>query len=151
MSNRNGLPWSTDDIELLDKLVQTDRPLKSIARELGRSETAVKHAITKLMYQQLIGHSPFDIAMRYNKPVEWVLVNIVDPKYLVCHDDSDDDSDDDDSDDDSDDEIVSPYMRPKGATSSILLGSIACALVTVLSTSLVFYGYTLCTNGFAQV
>jgi hypothetical protein len=84
--HRNNEPWELDEIELVDRMLQVDTmSIPHIARSLRRSEMAVKHAISKIIYQQLLDHTPAEIAERYNRDLSWIRY-IVDPKYNINYD-----------------------------------------------------------------
>ena len=83
---RNKEPWEHDEIKLLDRLLMGgDIPLANIAQCLGRSDMAVKHATTKIIFQQLLEHTAEEIADRYKRHVSWI-EDIVDAKYRIDHD-----------------------------------------------------------------
>lgn len=45
----SGKPWSNADLSSLKYLLEQDTPIAEISRTLGRSTSALKHAINKLM------------------------------------------------------------------------------------------------------
>ena len=82
-SPRNKEPWSSEEIELLDQFLQSDLPFHRIAHGMGRTEMAVHHATSKMIFQQLLEHTPEEIAERYNKPLSWIQDELIDAKYRV--------------------------------------------------------------------
>lgn len=133
MGSRDKSSWSFEEIDLLDELLKLDTPISHIADVLGRSRTAIQHATVKLVYQQLLDHTPEDIALRYNKPISWVESGIVDDKYRLL--------------DNADDLGSSSGSSP---ISTLLLSVMSSLLCTTVSTGMVYFGYLLYENGFGR-
>ena len=126
---RNKEPWELDEIELLDKLLQSgEMPLGNIAQGLGRSEMAVKHAVTKMIYQQLLDHTPEKIADRYERDVTWV-ENVVDPKYRI---------------------VYNPDAVPSGGGTRMLAAFIMKVMYVTIGAGMAYYTWLLQKNGFGQ-
>lgn len=151
---RNKEPWEHDEIKLLDRLLLSGGiPLANIAQCLGRSEMAVKHAITKVVFQQLIEHTAEEIAARYARDVSWV-ENIVDTKYHIEHEVDLDDADADEADaneaytDDVDEPDEGAATKPH--ISYLLLTMFNTMWMTV-SAGAAYYTWLLYKNGFGFV
>lgn len=151
-STRHGEAWTDEEIKLLDEFLQSGVEPSIIAKGLSRSDTAVKHAICKLIYQQLLEHSPETIAERYKKDLSWVTSEIVDPKYYV-----DFESEEDEEDCDTDSEISLDLSRDKlqaaasanvDLTTSLLVIAMFSAAVTTVVSGMGYYGCKLYMNGF---
>lgn len=132
MGNRDKTSWSLDEIDLLDELLKLDVSSSHIANMLGRSRAAVQHATVKLVYQQLLDHTPEVIALRYNKPISWVESGIVDDKFRVLEDADD------------------AFVHGSRHTSRLLLSVMSSLLCTTVSTGMVYFGYLLYENGFGR-
>lgn len=144
--------WTDEDIDLLDRLLRVDLSIKQIAKVLGRSERATEHAVSKMVYHQLVSHTPQEIADRYNKDVQWVANEVVDPKYYVTHGDTDDEyscayMDGDGESDCCGDEIDCTSPVSDGTT-AFLSGMIGVFALTTMAGA-AYWGYLLMENGFA--
>lgn len=107
MTNYNrGDPWTLDDIELLDILLRANIQLSDACKLLGRTKPATEHAVKKIIYQQLLEHTPDSIAERYNKDVNWITDELVDPKYRIYYETESEDEEDDDKIQEDEDDIV---------------------------------------------
>ena len=80
-----GNPWTSDEIEMLDMLLKNDIGPRQACKVLHRSRFATEHAVKNMIFQQLLTHTPYEIAARYNKDVDWVTEGIVSPKYNINH------------------------------------------------------------------
>lgn len=140
-STRNRSPWSVSEIELLDKLLKAGIPSHKACLMLGRTEMATEHAITKLVFHQLLYRTPEEIAERYCQPVSWVTEELVDPKYSI---DFEYDEDEDYCDESTNEATESIH------TSLIMAGVLSAFYASVISGA-AYYGFLLCNNGFGTL
>ena len=131
MTQRTGEPWDDDEIELLDQFLQSGVPLSVIAKGLSRTETAVKHAVSKLVYQQLLDHTPMEIATRYKKKLDWITEEIVDPKYYIDFD------------------YQEPEQPSTDSVTGVLVTGFMLGLATLVVSGMGYYGCMLYDNGFS--
>ena len=115
--NRNQ-KWSPQDVYILTQLMRDRVSPSTIAAVLGRSESALRHAIKNTLYQQLLHHMPSDIMDYYQMEDKELYQDVVNPVYYqevsaqdtsTTTDDEetkdDEDLEDEDSDEDSDENV----------------------------------------------
>jgi hypothetical protein len=79
-----GKEWTEDDLLLLSSLVRDKMPLRHMKTILGRTESAILHALRNTMYHHLIDHDPEEVAARYRTSVEALATGIVPTKYKIA-------------------------------------------------------------------
>jgi hypothetical protein len=142
-SSRNKSPWSVSEIELLDKLLKAGIPSHKACLMLGRTEMATEHAITKLVFQQLLYRTPEEIAERYGQPVSWVTDELVDPKYSI--------EDDEEEEDWGESSVEATVSSVEAVQSRLIMAGVLSAFYATVISGAAYYGYLLCNNGFATL
>lgn len=82
MRNR-GKEWSRDELILLGQMIRDKVHMRHIRTILGRSESAILHALRNSMYFQLLDYDPSYVAERYHTTPEHLASGIVPVKYNV--------------------------------------------------------------------
>lgn len=93
--------WTDEDLYLLQDLVRRKTPMATMRRILGRSTAALRHAIHKMFFYQLLNGTADDLLSHYNLNKESLAGFLVQDKYDVPLEDSDADADTDDADEQS--------------------------------------------------
>lgn len=68
---------------LLAEMVRDKLPMKYIRSALGRSESAIYHALRNTMYHHLLDYHPEDVARHYATTEDNLASGIVPPKYRI--------------------------------------------------------------------
>lgn len=75
--------WSEDQVQLLVLMMKNRTPIDQICKTLGRSVNGVKHAILKVLYQQLLDYEPEEICKYYNFTLKKLQNDVVSKKFFV--------------------------------------------------------------------
>lgn len=112
--------WTDEDLYILQDLVRRKTPMATMRRILGRSTSALRHAIHKMFFRQLLNGTADDLLSHYNLNKESVASFLVQDKYDVPLD-SDYDADDDDTEERESIGWMSQFMCT--ATAGVILAS----------------------------
>ena len=83
MTDHSYLPWSSEDIETLDRLYRNNLTLEQISKVLGRSPRAIEHALKNVLVQQLVHTNPRRVSSKYNISYDTMQQDLVPLKYYV--------------------------------------------------------------------
>ena len=84
--DRSYLPWTTQEIQSLDKLYRNDLTLDQISKVLGRSPRSVEYALKNLLVQELIHSNPRRVSSKYNVSYETLESELAPYKYNIQED-----------------------------------------------------------------
>lgn len=80
MTNRRK-HWSEADLNCLQDLLTHRTPMDDITRTLGRSEAAVRHAMTKLLFRSMVHYRADELFAFYNLAPQQASAYLVQDKY----------------------------------------------------------------------
>jgi hypothetical protein len=150
----SGKPWTPDEIEMLDMLLRNGVYARQACKVLQRSRLATEHATKNIIYQQLLTHTPYEIAERYNTEVEWITEGIVSPKYNINHETDECESESEsececesDNEHEREEEVESKQGNSLSnmVTATVLIGTTS-ALCSLVLLGVGYYAHILCLN-----
>lgn len=77
------MAWTSDDINELHSLLQSQCEIAEIAKMMNRSKKSVAKAAKKILIQQLLHHDPNEVAANYGISIEDLRSNIVDKRFYM--------------------------------------------------------------------
>lgn len=131
MAHNRCKAWSEDQIQLLVLMIKNRTPIDQICKTLGRSVNGIRHAILKVLYQQLLDYEPEEICKYYNFTLKKLQNDIVSKKFFVEIPNTSDDINDTDIYDpidkiDSEDKKVNELENDIGFYKNILGITLTC-------------------------
>lgn len=152
-----GEPWTDAEINVLDGLLQLGATPSEISDSLkNRSEVAIKHAISRIIFQQLLVHTPEEIADRYKRDVSWVEEGIVHKKYYIDFESEDTDDEVENENDILGDDINKQNIiwlsgGEEVSGTDILIVSVFSMFACLVVSGMGYYGCALYEHGFGII
>lgn len=75
--------WTDEELAALDTMVRNRKTMRQIAKELARSENAVRNAFRNIIFHQLLEWDADVVAKQYHLTMHELYNDIVPPKYAV--------------------------------------------------------------------